>query len=247
MSRTRYLLSNINLMNIMLTGVLIFLVSYMLLPFLDRGIQYSLPVIVKHEKPDAVADTKAEQIKTPSHFDYVIIAEQNPFHPDRKIPVEDKEAQPLAKPDFVLYGTLISDDTKIAYMEDKKIPHSTPGREKRQTPLKQGEAMSGFTLKELSEDKVIMVRGEERLTVYLVDQQKPKQRGVTAPAASSVAQGNQFKTQAPPPQAPTQQTTQQTIAPGQPSGETAPKIPSSEDRETTKQKFLELFKGGFKR
>ena len=245
MNRTGYLLRNINLINIILTGVLIFLVNYMLLPFLNKSIQFSLPVIAKHEESEALYDKKPDQEKTPSPLDYMVIAEQNLFHPERKIPVEvkDKEAQPLPKPDFVLYGTLISGDTKIAYMEDKKSPHSTPGREKRQTPLKQGEAMSGFTLKELSEDRVIMARGEERLTVYLVDPQKPKERAVTAQASSPVARGNQA--QAPTPQAVAPQAPK-TAAPSQPSVETAPHIPPAEVRDATKQRFLDFFKG-FKR
>jgi len=219
MGRARYLLANINLINIILTGALIFLVNYMLLPFFNKSMQYSLPAIKKHEEIDSGS-----------------------------IPVEVKEAQPLPKPDFVLYGTLISDDTNIAYMEDKKSPNSTPGREKRQTPLKQGDSMSGFTLKELSEDRVIMARGEERLTVFLIDTQKPKQRGVTAPTPSTVAKGNQLESQATPsqavaPQAPSQQTT----APAQPPGETARKVPPAEARESTRQKFLDLFKGGLRR
>jgi len=187
MNRTGYLLRNINLINIILTGVLIFLVNYMLLPFLNKSIQFSLPVIAKHEESDSVNDKKPDQVKTPSPLDYMIISEQNLFHPERKIPVEVKEAQPLPKPDFVLYGTLLTEGLKIAYMEDAKSPHSTQGRGKRQTPLKQGEVMSGFTLKELSEDKAIMARGEERLTVYLIDPQKPKERVLTAPVASPVA------------------------------------------------------------
>jgi hypothetical protein len=249
MGRTRHLFSHINLINILLTAILIFLVNYMLLPFLNRSISYSLPVTKKMEKTDTLTVNKQDQTKTPSPLDYMVITEQNLFHPERKIPLEVKEAQPLPKPEFVLYGTLISGDTNIAYMEDKKAPYSTPGREKRQTPLKMGESMSGFILKELSEDRVIMVRGEERLTVYLVDQQKPKERGVTAPAASTVVQSNQFGTQAPPPQVAAPQTpSQQTAVPPKPSpGEPAPKIPSEEVREATRQKFLEFFKGGLKR
>ena len=244
MSRSRYLLGNINLINIMLTAVLIFLVNYILLPFLNKSMQYSLPVIKKHEEIDSSGNKKPDQTKTPSPLDYMVITEQNLFHPERKIPVEVKEAQPLPKPDFVLYGTLISGDTNIAYMEDKKSPHSTPGREKRQTTLKQGDSMSGFTLKELSEDRVIMVRGEERLFVYLTDTQNPKQRGVTAPASSTVAQGNQLGPQASTPQAVTPQSpTEQTTGPGKPSGETAPKVPSAEGRDATRQKFLDFFKG----
>src|SRR5574340_22917 len=131
MGRVRYLLGNLNLINIILTGVLIFLVNYMLFPFLNKSVQYTLPAAKKHQEADSAGNKKPEQTKTPSPLDYMVITEQNLFHPERKIPVEVKEAQPLPKPDFVLYGTLISDDTNIAYMEDKKSPSGTPGREKR--------------------------------------------------------------------------------------------------------------------
>ncbi len=174
MSRTKYLLSNLNLMNIMLAGVLIFLVNYMVLPFLHKGMQYSLPVMVKHEKPDSGVDTKTEQIKTPSPFDYVIIAEQNLFHPERKIPVEAKEAQSLPKPEFVLYGTLLSGDINIAYMEDKKSPYSTAGRGNRQRALKPGQSISGYTLTEVFADKVVMARGDDRLEVTVTESSKSK-------------------------------------------------------------------------
>ena len=108
--------------------------------------------------------------------------------------------QALPKPDFVLYGTMISGDTNLAFMEDTKAPQGTPGRGKRQRVLKVGQILSGFTLKELSDDRVIMARGEERLTVYLIDPQKPKERVVTAPASSTVDQGNKSGAQVPPPQ-----------------------------------------------
>ncbi len=243
MNRARYLLGNINLINIMLTGVLIFLVNYMLLPFLNKSMQFTFPVIKKHEAINAVSGKKPDQTKTPSPLDYVIITEQNIFHPARKIPVEIKEAQPLPKPDFVLYGTLISDDINIAYIEDKNSPVKSPGRGERQTPLKLGESMSGFTLKELSEDRAVMARGDERVTVYLVDPQKPKERGVTATASSPVAQANRFG-----PTTPSRGASQQITAPTTSSGETAPRLPpSAEAREATRQKFMDLFQSRFKK
>lgn len=252
MSRTRYVLSQINLINILLIGVLFFLVQYMLLPFFDKDLPFSLPAATKPGKTESLAD-RQEQPKTPSPMDFMVVSEQNLFHPERKIPVEVKEAQPLPKPDFVLYGTLISGDLQIAYMEDRKAPRSTPGRDKRQTPLKQGESMSGFILKELNEDRAIMVRGEERLTVHLIDPQQPKERISSGSASAPVSQANQFGAPAapPPPQAsapqpPSQQTTAASAA-QPPSAETAPKIPSAEVREATKQQFLEFFKGGLKR
>jgi len=174
MSRARHLLSNINLLNIILTVLLFFLVNFMLLPFLNKSFHYSLPIIVKHEKPESGVDNKTELTKTPSPFDYAIIAEQNLFHPERKIPV--KESQSLPRPDFVLYGTMISGDINIAYMEDKKSPYTTVGRGKRQKILKLGHTLSGFVLNDIQHDNVVMVRGEERIEVKLINPQHKKER-----------------------------------------------------------------------
>jgi hypothetical protein len=42
--------------------------------------------------------------------------------------------------------------------------------------------LSGFTLKEVDTDKIVMMRGEEKMMVYLIDPQKPKKREVPVPA-----------------------------------------------------------------
>ena len=191
MSWARYLLSNINLMNIILGGVLIILVNYILLPFLNKVTQYSLPVIAKHEKSDSGVKNKTEQIITPSPMDYVVIAEQNIFHPERRIPVEAKEAKALPKPDFVLYGTLLSGDTIFAYIEDRKAPHSTPGRGNRQRALKPGQSLSGYTLSQVNVDRVVMTRGDDRLEV-MVTEGKSRNRTKQNPAAPSAQQKNLY-------------------------------------------------------
>jgi hypothetical protein len=178
MNRTKFLLSHINVMNILLIVVLMFLVNYMLLPLLNTGIHYSLPTVVKHEKPESGADNKTELTKTPSPFDYALIAEQNLFHPERKIPAKEIDAQALPKPDFVLYGTLKSGDINIAYMEDRRSPYATAGRGKRQKALKLGHSMSGFVLTDIQHDKVVMGRGEEKIEVNLINPQHKKERKI---------------------------------------------------------------------
>jgi len=184
MNRARYLLGNINLINIMLTGVLIFLVN-MILPLLYPNMQYYFPETGKHKEIVSVSDNKPDKEKTPSPLDYVVIAEQNLFHPERKIPVEVKEAQPLPKPDFVLYGTMISNDINIAYMEDKKSSYSTPGRGNRQRALKPGQSISGYSLSQVYDDKVVMVRGDDRIEVMVTEgrsKNRTKQKPATPPA-----------------------------------------------------------------
>ncbi len=176
MTKSKYILSSINLMNIILTAVLVIFTNYVVLPMFNISVKFSPPVAKKTVLENAVEDIKPPEEKSPFPADYMMIAEQNLFHPERKIPVEKKEAQPLPKPDFVLYGTFISDDINIAYMEDKKSPQSTPGRGKRQVPLKQGDSMSGFSLKEIGPDRVVMARGDEIMTVLLNDPSHPKTR-----------------------------------------------------------------------
>ena len=74
MNRARRLLSHINLLNIMLTGVLFFLVAGMMLPFVKRSLHYSLPVIVKPGEPESGLDKQTEQPQSFSPFDYAMIA-----------------------------------------------------------------------------------------------------------------------------------------------------------------------------
>src|SRR4030042_3730789 len=172
MHKLKYIFRNINLLNIILITAIIILSNYTVLPMFNMNIKYTLPA----GKKIVGDDEKPAESHIPSLTDYTMIAEDNLFHPGRKIPVEKKDEQPLPKPDFVLYGTLITDDLSLAYLEDLKVPRSTPGRGKRQTAMRKGDSMSGFTLKEIETEKVVMVRGEERIIVPITDPSHLKER-----------------------------------------------------------------------
>jgi len=177
----QHFLKNINLLNVLLIAAILIFVNYSILPLLDMNVRFTLPAGMKH--PDHKTGKANEESTAPSLTDYTLIADENLFHPERKIPPEKKEEQPVPKPDFVLYGTLITDDVSIAYLEDLKAPVTTPGRGKRQTALKIGDTMGGFTLKEVEADRVTMVRREESVIVPLNDPAHPKERkesGITA-------------------------------------------------------------------
>lgn len=173
--RFKKILTNINLLNIVLTVAVVLFAGYWLSPVLASKIKYALPAA---RKPVEVkGEGKTSQPQAPSVTEYTMISEENLFHPERRIPPEKKaEEAPLPKPDFVLYGTLIADDIKLAYMEDLKAPRSTAGRGKRHTALRKGDSMSGFTLKEIETDKVVMARGEEKMIVPIIDPSHPKTR-----------------------------------------------------------------------
>ncbi len=183
------LLRNVNVINLGLSALVLYFAYFLLFPLMDLPVVYSLPPV----KPSATEKTETEAPSPPTlnPMEYTLIADQNLFHPERKIPPEKKAEAPLPKPEFVLYGTLVTSDMGIAYLEDKKgAPVTTQGRGKRQTALKKGESLSGYILKDLFNDRVVMNRGEETVTVYLNDPQAPKVReGVpdltkTAPKAA---------------------------------------------------------------
>ena len=168
------LLRNVNLLNILLiAGGLVF-THFTLVPLTETDSRY-LPAAVKSKGEEKKVE-EATPPQTLSPNDYSVIGDQNLFHPDRKIPPEKKEIPPLPMPEFILFGTLVTPDLSLAYLEDKKAPVSTPGRGTRQTALKKGETLSGFTLKEIMADKVVMARGDDILTVLLTDPKAPKSR-----------------------------------------------------------------------
>lgn len=180
-----------NLLNIILIASIILTASYVVFPLLNVKVKYT-PATSK--KVSTVKEEVSAQGQTPSPSDFTIIAEQNLFHPERKIPPEKKEEAPLPKPEFVLYGTLITDNMSFAYLEDKKSPRTTPGRGKRQTALKKGDTMSGFTLKEVDHDKVVMVKGEETLIVKVIDSNVKKDREVASTSSTSLTPAPQIQT-----------------------------------------------------
>ena len=142
------------------------------------GCHLCLPrIIKKNAEKDPLESLKTQTL---SPQEYRVIADQNLFHPDRIIPPEKKPESVFPKPEFVLFGTLITPDLKMAYMEDKKAPVSTPGRGQRQTALKIGESLSGFNLKEVMADKVVMTRGEETIQVLLQEPGSSKSRETTS-------------------------------------------------------------------
>jgi hypothetical protein len=177
MHKLNYILKNINLLNLILIAVIILLANYTFLPIFNKSVKFKLPSVKqaidhKNEKP------AESSVQSPS--DYTIIAEENLFHPERKIPVEKTEGKPLPEPEFVLYGTLITDNLRVAYLEDLKAPHTTEGRGKRQLALRLGNSLSGYTLVEISPDKVIMAKGDDKIEVSIINPSKRKTGGKIA-------------------------------------------------------------------
>jgi hypothetical protein len=198
------IIRNINIGNIILAAVVAFFIFSDVSPLFTVQANAVLPSAKKQEQ-ETVGE--AQEIQIPSPAEFMSVAEQNLFHPERKIPVEKKAEQPLPKPEFVLYGTMITNGLSLAYVEDLKAPRSSPGRGQRQTSLKKGDRMSGFTLKEIHTDKVVLMRGEEKLVVSIQDSSHPKARtefgiqqtpSAPSPVSVSKTQAQQKAAQRPP-------------------------------------------------
>jgi hypothetical protein len=183
MKRTKLFSSNISILNLLLLSVVILLANYTILPIFNINFQYTLPAGKKINTDHSVNHFE-RQVQYPPLLNYMLIAEENLFHPGRKIiveKVEKKEEPPLPKPEIVLYGTLITDTTSVAYLEDLKAPRNTAGRGKRQLSLKKGDNLSGFILKEINADNIMLLRGEEKMTVSINESHQLKKRGIPAP------------------------------------------------------------------
>lgn len=162
-----YVLKNINILNLILLAVSAGLFFALVYPLLYADVRVKIPR-VKTEPIKKEANAAAEKI--PTALDYVLVTEKNLFHPERKVPLEKKAEQQITRPEVIFYGAIITGEKKIAYIEDKKNPYSTPGRGKRQTPVVQGTLIGGYTLREVNPETIVLVRGDDRIVVRLRDQ-----------------------------------------------------------------------------
>lgn len=177
---------NVNVLNALLMAAIMLCALYILSPLLYPQAAFSLP---SPKKTPESKEEKSAESPPGSPMEYIIIAEKNIFHQERKIPTDKPAGEAaLPKPEFVLYGTLVAGDISLAYLEDQKASTAAQGKGKRQRAIKKGETMSGFTLKEIEEDKVVMVRGEEKIEVRVFGRGKQgKPATVAAPATSATS------------------------------------------------------------
>jgi hypothetical protein len=167
-----YALKNFNILNLILLAVSAGLFLTLVYPLLDADVKVNIPQ-VKAESVKKEANIAPENM--PTTLDYVIVTEKNLFHPERKMPLEKKEEERVARPEIIFYGAIITGEKKIAYIEDKKNPYFTPGRGKRQTPVVQGAMIGGYTLKEVNPETIVLVRGKDKMVVNLRDQKDRKE------------------------------------------------------------------------
>lgn len=177
------MMRHINILNLLILIVAVGFYVNFLKPLLTTSLSVELPIPKETSLEMQIGADKAAK---PALSDYRLIGEQNLFHPDRVMPVEkaDKTEKKVAisgpRPELVLHGTMIVNGLKIAYVEDKKATPTTPGRAARQLVVKEGDSISGFVLKQITENMIVLANGEEQMTLYL-DELKDRKGEITGP------------------------------------------------------------------
>ena len=190
MNNLYYVRKSINVLNCLLMSAAAASAYVVVVPYLNQTIQPILPAAKIAET--APASSQPESLPNASQADYTMISEKNLFHPERKIPPDNivVTAPVIPKPELVLYGTLISDNLSIAYVEDRKAPYSTPGRGTRQTQLKKGDNISGYVLQDIEPNRIVLVKGEDKLVVMLVSKDKKRTEETAKPVATTSSPGS---------------------------------------------------------
>jgi hypothetical protein len=214
MQNLQYLLRSVNLLNLLLLAIAITAIACAVVPFADISVNVTPPAMT--EAGTGQPEQASAGSHAPVYADYASIAEQNVFHPLRRIPPEKKGDLAVPRPAVILYGTLITDDVKVAYVEDMNSPRTSPGRGKRQITLKKGDTLSGYVLKEVEKDRIELVKGDDRIVVFLFDQTKVRNSEATRSGSSPGS-----PQMAAPPMGPSTVPTRTTPAP--PGARTAPR------------------------
>jgi len=164
----QYLIRSANVLNLVLLAVAAVVFIYVLDPILQESTAVALPSAKEESAPPAIS-AKGVQGQPLTSADYAVIGDKNLFHPDRVIPPEKKTetAKEKAKPELVLHGTMITDQMKLAYIEDKKAPVTSPGRGARQITLKEGDEIAGYKLAQVTDKMIVLTNGGEQMTLYL--------------------------------------------------------------------------------
>jgi hypothetical protein len=118
--------------------------------------------------------------------DFQIIVKKDLFRPGRK--ESEVKVEEVPTPDFYprLIGTLITEKGAVAYLEDPKT-NATKG-------FRINDSIEGFTVHEILRDRVILLKGDEKVWVKLgaFKTEEPKNRSPSGPGVSNVDPSQQI-------------------------------------------------------
>jgi len=117
---------NVTLLNVFLAVALVLAGIGIICTAMRVSNRLNLPGIVPKET--VMPEKPAEEIAVPLPTDYAVVSEMNLFHPQRVIPIDAKKELP--KPELFLCGIIMSGNERVAFVEDKKNPATSPAGEK---------------------------------------------------------------------------------------------------------------------
>lgn len=188
------MLRHLNILNIILIAICVFAGLYGY-----RLYEKKVEVVIKD---DNSSSTMMEVInvdsrkKLQSKGEYIVINEKNLFHPNRKYekPTPVKKPKPKAPPpNFMVYGTLITKEKKLAFVVDNKKPYTSPGRGNRQRVVHLGQSLHEYVLKEVRPYEVVFANGKDRYTFKVLSSEKNKKRkplAMNTPGKGKIPGGN---------------------------------------------------------
>ncbi len=164
-------LEHLNILNISLILIILLMAGY---EYYDARKKEPIRVSPSKNMRLDTAEVKLDDTrkKLLARGDYMVVAEKNVFHPERKPTKSQPDAPP---PEFIVYGTIVG-ATKIAFVEDKKNPYSTQGRGQRQRMLHEGDTVSGYKVSKITTEDVEFTQNDNKLTVRVIDSAKKKTR-----------------------------------------------------------------------
>ena len=126
----------------------------------------------KPEAPSMVREPK----DTTSIKSYILIAEKNIFHPERKeFPVSQVEIKkPVVRPQVILYGITITGDYQAATLANPGRPLKKGERELM--TVKVGDQVGEYKLAKILSDRIAMEAEGDSFEVLLYDPRMPKRR-----------------------------------------------------------------------
>jgi len=129
------------------------------------------------EKSDALSRSRVTR-KITLQESFMVIAEKNIFHPERKefsLPSLE-QAKPGARPPIQLYGIMITEDLQTASVAQSGKP--LPKGEREIKTLKIGERIGEYTLTKILPDRVTFETAGDSFEILLYDPKSPKKRAV---------------------------------------------------------------------
>ncbi|HDH53550.1 MAG TPA: hypothetical protein ENH24_03590, partial [Nitrospirae bacterium] len=155
------------LRNYFLINVVLIIIIGFLSIKLYKTIEYSvdIPTEATEKRVEKNIEVKRKnKDTTESSFD--VISKLDLFRPSRSAPQKNKQTAVKASPEKPprLFGTIILNNKKTAILED-------PGTKTTKT-YRINDSIAGFTVSEILEDRVVLLRDGESIEVRLWDEKK---------------------------------------------------------------------------